>query len=242
MIIKDLEIGWGRNINQAIDYAIEKCKEDITLYKFEFNSVTVIVSGGSVPNLIYRDWNRAMNGYLGKNATVGPFPDRVLSESQLERDNKIKLINEENYMKQQKEWAEEARVKSQKLKAKLNKCSDIEISNYTSWNKTVDANKDGGYGEAIIRYAEKWAKLMQCEIANGKSIKECADETSHLADDEGITGFMYGCAVSILAECWKHGEELRRWHNSKTQIGTEGDRANENGSVLNPACLSINLG
>ena len=51
----------------------------------------------------------------------------------------------------------------------------------------------------------------------------CAKEASHLADSEGITGFMYGCAVSMLAQCWKHGEELRRWHNKDTQIGTEGD-------------------
>jgi hypothetical protein len=43
----------------------------------------------------------------------------------------------------------------------------------------------------------------------------------------------------MLAKCWLHGEALRRWHNKDTQIGTEGDRANERGGVLNPAMLSI---
>jgi hypothetical protein len=50
---------------------------------------------------------------------------------------------------------------------------------------------------------------------------------------------MYGCAVSILAKCWQHGDQLRRWHNLKTQIRDEGERANESGGVLNPALLNI---
>ena len=34
-------------------------------------------------------------------------------------------------------------------------------------------------------------------------------------------------------------DRLRRWHNKATQIGTEGDKANETGGVLNPALLTI---
>ena len=68
---------------------------------------------------------------------------------------------------------------------------------------------------------------------------DVAKQTSHDADLEGITGFMYGCAVSILSKCWKHGEDLRRWHNLDTQIGNEGEKANESGGVLNPALLSV---
>ncbi len=52
-------------------------------------------------------------------------------------------------------------------------------------------------------------------------------------------GFMYGTAVSILSQTWKHGEQLRRWHNKETQIGNEGDIANEKGGTLNPALLTI---
>jgi hypothetical protein len=73
-----------------------------------------------------------------------------------------------------------------------------------------------------------------------ESFADMAKETSHEADDEGITGFMYGCAVSILVGCWIHGEKLRRWHNKDTQLGNEGDEANEKpGAVLNPALLTI---
>lgn len=62
---------------------------------------------------------------------------------------------------------------------------------------------------------------------------------SHTADTEGVTGFMYGCAVTQLYWHWVHGEELRRWHNLDTQIGDEGEKANESGGVLNPAILTF---
>lgn len=91
----------------------------------------------------------------------------------------------------------------------------------------------------MFRYAEKWADLMEARIAAGQTVEQCAKQTSNEADTEGITVFMYGCAVSILSQAWEHGEELRRWHNRDTQIGTEGDEANERGGVLNPALLSI---
>jgi len=112
------------------------------------------------------------------------------------------------------------------------------VMNRDGWKEAVEKNKDG-YGSGVIRFAARWANLMETEMAKGKKLKDVADKMSHKADVEGITGFMYGCAVSILANVWKHGEELRRWHNKETQIGTEGDKANENGGVLNPALLCV---
>lgn len=107
------------------------------------------------------------------------------------------------------------------------------------WDRTVAANQDG-YGGGVITYARQWARMMEARIVAGSTVVECAEETSHLADTEGITGFMYGCAVSILSKCWILGEDLRRWHNRHTQIRDEGDRANDKpGAVLNPALLSL---
>lgn len=112
------------------------------------------------------------------------------------------------------------------------------ISDKESWDACVNANKDF-YGSGVVRYAEKWAELMESRIDSGDTVGDCAKATSHDADTEGITGFMYGCAVSILSKVWKYGEELRKWHNLDTQINDEGIKANENGTVLNPAVLSI---
>lgn len=106
------------------------------------------------------------------------------------------------------------------------------------WNKSLANNQDP-YGAAGHRFAETWANLMEQKMAQGKPLHEVARDCSHEADVEGITGFMYGCAVQILAAVWEHGEELRRWHNRDAQIGDEGERANESGGVLNPAILNI---
>lgn len=107
-----------------------------------------------------------------------------------------------------------------------------------NWEKGLANNQDP-YGNACYQYASEWATRMEFEIAKGGKIKDIAKRTSNEADDEGITGFMYGCAVNILAGAWLHGEALRLWHNLDTQIGTEGEKANEAGTVLNPAILNI---
>lgn len=106
---------------------------------------------------------------------------------------------------------------------------------YADWR----AKNSDPYGGACFTYAETWANLMELGLSQGEKISDIAKQLSHDADTEGITGFMYGMAVSILSQCWVHGEELRRWHNIDTQIGNEGEKANENGGVLNPAILNI---
>jgi len=111
-----------------------------------------------------------------------------------------------------------------------------------SFNEGVKAQEGEAYGLRVFSYAEDWAEMMEKEMSSGAKLEECAQETSHRADTDGITGFMYGAAVSILAQCWKHGEELRQWHNLDTQIGDEGENANRSGGVLNPARLNVSVG
>jgi hypothetical protein len=118
-------------------------------------------------------------------------------------------------------------------KGKKMKIVDQKI--YDDWkSKSTDP-----YSARCFSYAEDWANKMEIYLAEGIELEQIAEKTSHEADTDGITGFMYGAAVSILAQCWEHGEELRRWHNRDIQIGTEGDEANDSGGVLNPAILNI---
>lgn len=114
----------------------------------------------------------------------------------------------------------------------------MKIKNMDNWNQGLKTNEDP-YGRACYTFAERWADMMEERIAKGESVADCAKDTSHAANTEGITGFMYGCAVSILAACWEHGEELRQWHNLDIQIRDEGEKANKSGGVLNPAILDI---
>lgn len=112
------------------------------------------------------------------------------------------------------------------------------------WRRIVEVNKpsddDPGYGMAVVTYARRWAEMMEAAMEKGETLEQCAKRISHEANTEGITGFMYGMAVSILSKCWAHGEELRKWHNLKTQLHDEGEMANaEAGAVLNPAILTV---
>lgn len=95
-----------------------------------------------------------------------------------------------------------------------------------------EKNSKDAYSAAVFTYAERWAELMEKELLTKKtSIAAIAKQCSHDADEEGITGFMYGCAVTILSECWIHGEELRKWHNG--EFDHDGD------GVVNPAILTF---
>lgn len=74
---------------------------------------------------------------------------------------------------------------------------------------------------------------MQIEIAKGKTIAECYGYTQKGLGFLGITGFQFGCAVSVLSQTWKYGEELRNVHNKKYGVSEE-----KKGTV-NPAILSV---
>ena len=103
---------------------------------------------------------------------------------------------------------------------------------YKDW---YDKNNDP-YGRACFAYAERWAGMLENLIESSSEdamtvIVKNADRLSREADIEGITGFMYGCAVSILALCWKYGKELRKWHNKEYNYDGDG--------VVNPAIMNI---
>lgn len=105
----------------------------------------------------------------------------------------------------------------------------------------VTINSDHPYSAEIVRYGEAWADLMEQDLANGATLDTSAKPTAHEADTGGVTGYMHGAAANVLAHFWEHGEALRRWHNLDTQIGNEGERANETGGTLNPALLTMEL-
>lgn len=106
----------------------------------------------------------------------------------------------------------------------------MKIKSQEVFNKWKENNTDP-YGSCIIRYAERWADMMEAEIDKGAKLEDIAERLSHEADTEGITGYMYGAAVHVLATSWEHGEELRVWHNK--QYGVEGER------TANPAVITI---
>ena len=102
------------------------------------------------------------------------------------------------------------------------------------WQKGLANNQDF-YGRGVYDFAKRWANLMEQDIAeNGDALCAItlnAEKRSREADTDGITGFMYGCAVEILTKVWEWGEILRKWHNK--EYGYEGE------GVVNPAIMTV---
>ena len=77
--------------------------------------------------------------------------------------------------------------------------------------------------ELVLLMPKDWAELLENKIKSStedpmKVVIDNADKLSNDTDTEGITGFMYSFAVSILSQCWKYGEYLRKWHNQEYVI------------------------
>lgn len=224
---------WDMVLEAAITAAAREEAEAV----FDFNGVEVHVRGDSDAALITRDWGRALRGCI--SGPIGPYPATQLSSEEIERDRAIDMEREARQQAREEEWAAEALRLRADLDAALAAVTPLRLKDSEAWRKTVAANDDP-YGRAAVQFAEDWACLMQAEMDAGAALETCAEECERLpARVHGLTGFQYGCAVSLLSQCWKHGEELRCWHNLKTQIRDEGERANENGGVLTPALLSM---
>lgn len=236
-----LDARCGSEITTTIAEAHATAISTGRVVRFDFNGITVRVgpeSGGQqYRDRIYRDWSRGMLRPSG-TFTAGPNPSLMLSESDLAEDARLQAASDRQQAERREKYEAKERSKRAALKYLLETAPAFAVRDQAAWDECRSKNNDP-YGARVVRYAEEWGRLMQGMLARGETISECADAASHIADDDGITGFMYGCAVSILAGVWEHGEALRRWHNRSTQLGDEGDKANEGGGVLNPAVLSI---
>ena len=216
----------GNTISKVAQEAKRIAIEKDVIVEFNFNGITCLVDKNSNIEWLVRDY---MNAHLMEWKTIG---------TEYKEKYDTKTCNElKRRKKAQEEKKEQERIEYEKRqaeeKAHLEKRIEgieIELIKPNIWNEFKEKNTDP-YGSATIQYAEYWAKLMQVDIESGLTIKECADTTSHEADVEGITGFMYGMAVNILSQCWKYGEDLRKWHNAKYKHDGEG--------VVNPAVLTI---
>lgn len=86
----------------------------------------------------------------------------------------------------------------------------------------IDLNSFDDYGKAIIDFSIRWAQLLEQAIYSSEQlaeqvIKERASDLSLQADTEGISGFMFECAIAGLAHYWKYGAELADWYNERAE-------------------------
>lgn len=215
IITLKVEVLGGTNIHAACEQAVNIAKQNQVPVEFDFNDILLTAKPDSDPESIAKFFGEE---YDRRRAAYEASPE---------------------YKQSQEQAAAAQAARDADLKAALAVApATMTLRDDHGWKTSVEANTDP-YGAAVMIYAERWARLMEGSIAAGQPLEIVAEQCSHLADVEGITGFMHGCAVKILSRVWIHGEDLRRWHNHTTQIGTEGDKANTNGGVLNPAMITI---
>lgn len=208
-----IELLPGSHITDACEAAVRMALDGHCPVEFDFNGISICAMPGSNPSDL-------VEGY----------------EKECDRRHQEYIASPE-YKERQEAAAKKERERKASLAAALVGAPErMTLLDPEGWKKACDANQDP-YGAAVMTYAERWARMMEAGMANGKRIEDIAEDYSHLADEEGISGFMYGCAVRVLSSVWIHGEALRLWHNLKHQLRHEGEKANENGGVLNPACL-----
>lgn len=225
MNLIDYPAGLGDNFHTVAKNAKFLATEG-TNVKFEFNEIVCIVSTSTNLEFLYRDY---ANARLMEWSIVGPdcltgYPAEVRAEFEKRtkaREEKRKIQEEESNRKDA--------IERNTFQSKTEGIA-INLIDQKAWDDWKAKNTDI-YSAGIFEYAECWARLMQAEMTKGKSISECAESTSFELGFLGITGFMYGAAVSILSTCWKHGEALKTWHNAQYNHKGEG--------VVNPALLTI---
>jgi hypothetical protein len=204
----------------------KKLSGNDTVVNFEFNGIICRVDENTNLEWLYRDY---MNADTMGWKIIGTNCKKEYTEEIKAALIDRRRIEEEERAKSQMEFDAKCAKEKEQFEQTVSGIV-AEISNMDEWNKGLNA-QTSDYGKCIFEYAEGWAKLMQKEMQKGKTVSECAEETSHLLSFFGITGFMYGMAVSVLSQCWKYGEELRAWHNAKYGVSGKG--------TANPALLKI---
>lgn len=207
-MIKQIEIPAGLSFRAAV-YLVKMSAKTYSLmyggmFYFYFNGIICFVSEYSNIEKLERDYNAAL--ILGWDR-IGPDTVDEYDETTKKEIKEKKKEREERISKEVTKDIEERKSKKQEL---LNEIENYEIKlkDKKGWNAKKSATNDF-YERGVIEYAENWAKLMQKEMNNGKSLDECAKETGQRAIIDGISGFMHNSAKRLLEKYWKYGDKLK---------------------------------
>lgn len=122
-------------IHEAIRFLVRNGRhnhdENGMLVSFMFNDVKVSVKSNTDLVLIYRDWLRAVHGYI--DPEVGPYPNPVLTDEEKENDAPVEAENEKRRQQRQAEYNAKVKVKRTAVEAKLANAPEMEIVDEAAW-------------------------------------------------------------------------------------------------------------
>jgi len=193
---------------------------------FDFNDTIVSVRWDSDPELLLRDFSRPSCGIAYRE--VGPYPNLVLTDEERESDARSAAETRRILA----EYRSEEDAQRARTEARLLTAPEMEFSNKDAWDQAVREFEDDS---SILAYAERWARLMQLELSQGKTLAAVWQQTSHDADFGDMSGSTQALATHLLTECWVRGTGLRRLHNARWGV------VSDEGTV-NPAVITLRAG
>lgn len=198
------------DITDTIGEAIElSVIYDHCLVTFDFNGVTINVLSTSSPDLIYRDWTRVAQGFI--SGPIGPNPSLALSREEQASDDRIAARNADKRRVAAADRNKSITDRTRALDARLSEAPPMEVSNMSAWQVWQTRSRNENYYTIVVPVAERWARLMQLEMAKGKKLEDVAVATSYEAD---VVKLMSGAAryeaAWILEQCWRYGKELKQ--------------------------------
>lgn len=214
--MKTYEAMPGESVTTAAENMVKMAKQFGDVVTCEFNEIPLDATANSNPKDI-------ADGYM----------------AEMQRRSDEYQASPEYAKRQQEAKEAHERKMVEQAAALADAPATLTLRDPEGWAKAVEVNKADPYSNAVMVFTAKWARIMEGQMRQGKTLAECADAACSLADDDGITGFMYGAAVSTLAQVWVHGEELRRWHNRQYLSEDKAKAADESGGTVNPAILTI---
>lgn len=171
----------GDTIFDVIRNAIRRAQAHGRQIRFEFNDVIVTVAPDSVPELIDRDWERAIDGRI-PSMQVGPHPEPELTPTQLTPLG-----------------------------------GEFEASDSQAWEQIKQQLQADRRDSSVLDFAVAWARVMQYQLAQGKTIEEIANGTFwvvfglHEVDSRSCDW-----ALDLLIQHWQHGETLAQCHRRES--------------------------
>lgn len=201
----------GSRIIDVVDEAIKIAEQRNCEISFEIHDVTIVVNGESNPWLIFRDVQRALHGYIEKS--VGPAPNLIRSRQEQQSDARIETENQRKRSQRAREYAEKTQQRRQEIEERLKHAPEMKFSNSSVWIAAQAAYQHDIRMADILPYAQRWARIMQLEIREGKLLRDIWESTSYEVDFENIFGPCQVIAGQLLVQCWVHGVELGKLYN-----------------------------
>lgn len=84
--------------------------------------------------------------------------------------------------------------------------STVTLEDGATWQEQLSLNDDS---EGVFHFCEVWGRLMEGELAKGRTVMDCATEMSALANVNGFPSEVLRFATANLTVFWVHGDALK---------------------------------